>query len=66
MDTEIVPHSGVQWPKAVEANYGMEEGSLRIKARAGLVGYILRSWGIDSTDNHCLDPASHQLWLRNP
>lgn len=66
VDMEIVPHPGVQWPKAVEADYGMEDGSLRIKARAALAGYVLRRWGIDSTDDHCLDPASHHLWLRNP
>lgn len=66
VDMEIVPHPGIQWPKAVEADYGMEEGSLRIKTRAALAGYVLRRWGIDSTDDHRLDPASHHLWLRNP
>ena len=66
VDMEIVSHPGVQWPKAVETEYGMENGSLRIKARAALAGYVLRRWGIDSTDDHCLDPASHHLWLSNP
>lgn len=66
VDMEIVPHPGIQWPKAVEADYGMEDGALRIKTRAALAGYVLRRWGIDSTDDHRLDPASHHLWLRNP
>ncbi len=66
VDMEIVPHPGIQFPKAVEADYGMEDGSLRIKTRAALAGYVLRRWGIDSTDDHRLDPASHHLWLRNP
>lgn len=66
VDMEIVPHPGIQWPKAVEADYGMQDGSLWIKTRAALAGYVLRRWGIDSTDDHRLDPASHHLWLRNP
>lgn len=66
VDMEIVPHPGIKWPKAVEADYAMENGALRVKTRAALAGYVLRRWGIDSTDDHRLDPASHHLWLRNP
>lgn len=66
VDMEIVPHPGIQFPKAVEADYAMEDGALRIKTRAALAGYVLRRWGIDSTDDHRLDHASHHLWLRNP
>jgi hypothetical protein len=66
VDMEIVPHPGIKWPKAIEADYAMQDGTLRIKARAALAGYVLRRWGIDSTDNHSLDPRSHHLWLRNP
>jgi hypothetical protein len=50
----------------VEDDYGMEDGTLRVKTRAALAGYVLRRWGIDSSDDHRLDPASHHLWLRNP
>jgi predicted DNA-binding transcriptional regulator YafY len=66
VDIELVPHPGIKWPKAVEADYGMEEGALRVKTRAALAGYVLRRWSVDSTDDHSLDPASHHLWLRNP
>ncbi len=66
VDLEIVPHPGIQFPKAIEADYGMADGSLRIKTRAALAGYVLRRWGIDSTEDHRLDSASHHLWLRNP
>lgn len=65
VDLEIVPHPGIEWPKAVEADYAMSDGVLRIKSRAALVGYVLRRWNIDSSPNHRLDPASHHLWLRN-
>lgn len=65
VDIELVPHPGIQWPKAVEADYAMSDGVLRIKTRAALAGYVLRRWSIDATPDHSLDPASHHLWLRN-
>lgn len=65
VDMELVPHPGIRWPRAVEADYAMSDGALRIKARAALAGYVLRRWSIDSTPDHSLDPASHHLWLRN-
>ena len=65
VDLELVPHPGIQWPKAVEADYGMENGALRIKTRAALAGYVLRRWSIDASPDHGMDPASHHLWLRN-
>lgn len=66
VDLELVPHPGIRFPQAVEADYGMDEGVLRVKSRAALAGYVLRRWSIDATDDHSLDPASHHLWLRNP
>jgi hypothetical protein len=66
VDLEIVPHPGIAWPNAVEADYGMSDGVLRIKTRAALAGYVLRRWSIDSTPDHSLDSSSHHLWLRNP
>jgi WYL domain len=65
VEMEIVPHPGIRQPKAVEADYGMEGGVLKIKARAALAGYVLRRWSIDASPDHRLDPASHLLWLRN-
>jgi len=66
VDLELAPHPGVAWPKAVEADYGMQDGLLRVKSRAALAGYVLRRWNIDSTPDHRLDPSLHHLWLRNP
>jgi hypothetical protein len=65
VDMELVPHPGVAYPTAVEADYGMCNGVLRIKTRAALAGYFLRRWSVDSSEEHCLDPQSHHLWLRN-
>lgn len=65
VEMELAPHPGIEHPKAIEADYGMEEGCLRIKARAALAGYVLRRWNVDASPDHKLDPAAHHLWLRN-
>jgi len=54
------------WAHAVKPDCAMEEGVLRLRARAALAGYMLRRWSIDCSQDHSLDPASHHLWLRNP
>lgn len=66
VDMEVVPHPGVRCAEAIEADYAMEGGVLRLRARAALAGYVLRRWSIDCTPDHALDPAAHHLWLRNP
>jgi hypothetical protein len=66
VDMEVVPHPGMRWAQAIEADYAMEEGVLRLRSRAALAGYMLRRWSIDCSPDHSLDPASHHLWLRNP
>lgn len=66
VDMEVVPHPGICWAQAVEADYAMVDGVLRLRSRAALAGYLLRRWSIDCSPDHALDPASHQLWLRNP
>lgn len=66
LELELVPHPGIIWSKAIEADYGMQDGILRVKVRAAVAGYILRRWSIDSSPDHSLDPVSHHLWLRNP
>ena len=65
VDMELVPHPLVKWPKAVEADYAMSGGVLRLRTRAALAGYVLRRWSIDASPDHRLDPASYHLWLRN-
>lgn len=65
VEMELVPHPDIKWPKAVEADYAMEDGMLRIKTRAAMAGYVLRRWSVDSTPDHHLDSMSHHLWLRN-
>ncbi len=65
VEMELVPHPCIEHPKAIEADYGIVDGVLRVKARAALAGYVLRRWSVDASSDHRLDPSSHHLWLRN-
>lgn len=62
---ELVPHPSLKWPDAVGADYGMENGMLRLYTRAALAGYVLRRWSIDCSSDHRMDPSAHHLWLKN-
>lgn len=66
MDLHIVPHpTNVQFPQAIELDYGMEKGMLQLTIRAALVGYLLRRWNVDCTEEGSLKGGEYQLWLRN-
>lgn len=47
VDLEIVPHPGIAFPEAIEADYGMGGGLLRLQMRAALVGYALNRWNVN-------------------
>ena len=65
-EIELVPHpANVQHPDAIESEYGMEGGVLRMRVRAALAGYLMRRWNVDCTEDHSLKGAEYHLWLRN-
>ena len=65
-ELELVPHpANVQHPDTIEAEYGMEDGVLKVRARAAMAGYLLRRWNVDCTEDHSLKGGENHLWLRN-
>jgi predicted DNA-binding transcriptional regulator YafY len=65
-ELELVPHpANVQHPDTIEAEYGMENGVLKVRARAAMAGYLLRRWNVDCTEDHSLKGGENHLWLRN-
>lgn len=65
-ELELVPHpANVQHPDTIEAEYGMENGVLRMRVRAAMAGYLMRRWNVDCTEDHSLKGAEYHLWLRN-
>lgn len=65
-EIELVPHpANVQHPDTIEAEYGMENGVLRMRVRASMAGYLMRRWNVDCTEDHSLKGPEYHLWLRN-
>ncbi len=62
---QLVPHPDMKWPQAVELDYGMTQGVLRVTIRAAMAGYVLQRWSVDASPDHSLDPSAHHLWLQN-
>lgn len=63
---ELVPHpKNIQHPPAIELDYGMVDGSMTIKTRAALTGYLLRRWNVDCSNNAELKGSEYQLYLNN-
>ncbi|WP_350645004.1 WYL domain-containing protein [Pseudoalteromonas sp. G24-MNA-CIBAN-0072] len=63
---ELVPHPrNIEHPTAIALDYGMVDGSMTIKARAALTGYLLRRWNVDCSDNAELNGREYQLYLNN-
>lgn len=46
-------------------DYGMQDGSLRMKLRAATAGYILRKWSVDCSPDHSLHGPEYRLWLKD-
>lgn len=66
VNLELVLHPvNVQHPEAIRAEYGMDGEVLRISARAAVVGYLLRGWSVDCSEDHGLRGPEFALWLRN-
>lgn len=66
MELHIVPHpTNVKFPQAIELDYGMDNGTLHLTVRAALVGYLLRRWNVDCTEDASLTGGEYQLWLQN-
>jgi len=66
MDLHLVPHpTNIEFKQAIELDYGMDNGLLKITVRAALVGYLLRRWNVDCSENGSLSGPEYQLYLRN-
>jgi len=66
VDLEFVPHPNSEWCEGIEADYGIQNGVLKMRSRAALVGYLLQRWSVDCSADHSLNAKQHHLWLANP
>lgn len=66
MPLQLVPHpKNIQFPTAIEMDFGMRDGVLELNVRAAMVGYLLRRWNVDCTEEAILNGPEYQLYLRN-
>ncbi|WP_395338518.1 WYL domain-containing protein [Ningiella sp. W23] len=62
----LIPHpKNINFPTAIEMDYGMDNGQLLIEVRAALAGYLLRRWNVDCSERGTLVGREYHLWLQN-
>ncbi len=64
-DIILAPHPQLKYPKAIELDYEMDNGQLKLEVRAALLGYLLRQWNVDCTEQGTLNCNTYQLHLIN-
>nr|WP_218678665.1 WYL domain-containing protein [Shewanella xiamenensis] len=65
VELELVPHPRIEHSEAIELDYGMTGGVLKVEIRAATAGYLLRQWHVDCSTEYSLMGFEYQLWLRN-
>lgn len=65
VQVKLVPHPKSKHPETTHFDYGMQDGFKLISLKACLVGYFLRHWHVDSTDDARGNPQAQQLFLAN-
>ncbi len=64
-ELEIVPHPRLKYPKTIEHEYNMANGTLHLNVRVSVAGYVLRRWNVDCSEEHSLNGPEYHLWLKN-
>ncbi|MFT5807163.1 MAG: hypothetical protein ACI9LG_001454 [Moritella dasanensis] len=61
----LVPHPNLIHPLAIELDYGMCDGVLKLEVRSALLGYLMQQWHVDCSLDRSLDPRQYPLALAN-
>lgn len=62
---QLIPHSKLRYPQAIELDYAMRNGILTLPVREALLGYLMRQWHVDCSADQSLDPRQYPLALAN-
>ena len=65
VELELVPHPRIQHSEAIELDYGMVNGVMKVEIRAATAGYLLRLWNVDCSKDAMLKTPEFHLWLKN-
>lgn len=67
VELDFVPYPRLeQRPEMIKMDYGMTEGSIRMRVRAAVAGYMLLRWSVDCSPDHRLTEEQYRLWLSDP
>ncbi|EGQ8120575.1 WYL domain-containing protein [Vibrio cholerae] len=65
VELELVPHPRIEHSEAIELDYGMTGGMMKVEIRAATAGYLLRLWNVDCSETASLSTSHCQLALNN-
>jgi hypothetical protein len=51
---------------AIKMDQGMTDGSIRMRVRTAVAGYMLLHWSVDCSPDHSLKEEQYRLWLSDP
>jgi len=66
VELDLVPHPRLERPEIIKMDYGMTDGSIRMRVRAAVAGYMLLRWSVDCSPDHRLKDEQYRLWLSDP
>lgn len=66
VELDFVPHPRLSRPEIIRMDYGMKDGSIRMRVRAAVAGYMLLRWSVDASPDHSLTDEQYRLWLSDP
>jgi predicted DNA-binding transcriptional regulator YafY len=66
VELDLVPHPRLERPEIIQMDYGMQGGSIRMRVRAAVAGYMLLRWSVDCSPDHRLKEEQYRLWLADP
>lgn len=66
VELNFVPHPRLSRPEIIKMDYGMKDGSMRMRVRAAVAGYMLLRWSVDASPDHSLKEEQYRLWLSDP
>lgn len=65
VELDLVPHPRLSRPEIIRMDYGMNDGSIRMRVRAAVAGYMLLRWSVDASPDHSLQGPEYRLWLKD-
>ena len=66
VELDFVPHPRLERPEIIKMDYGMADGSIRMRVRAAVAGYMLLRWSVDCSPDHRLKEEQYRLALSDP